>query len=133
MKNHLSPFCLPLPSFPPLWQLLLTDFCQLAYFENITFVLERSLRDITGTVLIYMFGVISLLFFGHAHGMGKFPGQGLKPRHSYSLTHSSDNARSLTPSYQGSPISHLMLCYVFLRLPLFCIFCNLYYLYFYLL
>ena len=34
--------------------------------------------------------------FGHACGMWKFPGQGLKPHHSINPSHCSDNARLLT-------------------------------------
>ena len=35
-------------------------------------------------------------FFGHAHGMQKFQGQGLNPCHGCDPSHSSDNAGSLT-------------------------------------
>ena len=38
----------------------------------------------------------SFFFFGHAHGMQKFPGQGSNLHHSSSHSHSSDNARALT-------------------------------------
>ena len=37
-----------------------------------------------------------IIFFGHAHGMWKFPGQGLNSHHSIHLSHCSDSARSLT-------------------------------------
>lgn len=50
--------------------------------------------------------LISLLRFflgggGHAHSMGKFWGQRLNPPHRYSLSHSSENVGSLTPSAKG--------------------------------
>ena len=36
-------------------------------------------------------------FFGHAHGMKNFLGQGVNPHHSSDLSQCSDNTRSLTP------------------------------------
>ena len=36
------------------------------------------------------------IFFCHAHGMCKFPGQGMNLHHSSNQSHCSDNARSLT-------------------------------------
>ena len=40
--------------------------------------------------------------FGYAHSKWKFPGQGLNPRHSSDLSHSSDNTRSLTTRLPGN-------------------------------
>ena len=37
------------------------------------------------------------LFFGHAQGMQKFPGQGSNPRHNCNQSHCRAHVRSLTP------------------------------------
>ena len=42
-----------------------------------------------------------LIFCGHAHGMWKFPGQGLNLYHSSDLSHCGDNAGSLTTTPPG--------------------------------
>ena len=47
-------------------------------------------------LLDYTLGSGSGLFFGHIHGMQKFPGQGSNPHHSSDPSHSSDNTGSLT-------------------------------------
>ena len=41
--------------------------------------------------------LVCFWFFGFAPGMGKFPGQGLNLCHSSDPSHSSENAKSLTP------------------------------------
>ena len=52
-------------------------------------------------------------FFGCAHGMCKFPGQGLNPCHSSKLSRSSDNAGSLT----CCAIRELLKCRIFIIQP----------------
>ena len=68
-------------------------------------------------------------FFSYAHGIQKFPGQGLKPSHNSNLSHSSDSARSLT----ARPLGNLnMVILTVLILPIheygislhLCIFCS---------
>ena len=44
-----------------------------------------------------------LLFFGHARGMWKLPGQGLN------LSHSTDSAESLTPRPSGNSVGSFSL------------------------
>ena len=47
--------------------------------------------------------------FGHAYGIWKFPGQGLNPRQSNNPNHSSDHARCLIASQQGTPCKGFVL------------------------
>lgn len=52
---------------------------------------------------------IFFLFFVHAYSMQNFPGQYLKPHHSSHLSHSSDNARSLTAEASGISQKYIFL------------------------
>ena len=48
------------------------------------------------------------LFFGHAHGIQKFPSQGSNPSHSSNLSHTRDNAKSLTTRPSGNSNNMLL-------------------------
>ena len=58
--------------------------------------------------------MVVCISFGHAHGMWKFPGQGLNPCNSGNPRHCSDDTRSLTPC----PTRELLLSAFFKRVSL---------------
>ena len=60
---------------------------------------SETLPSVKSTQIIGFFAVVVVfwVFFAHTCGMRKFPGQGWNPHHSSDQSHSSDNARFVTP------------------------------------
>ena len=65
-----------------------------------------TLISFTTVLFVCLFACL-LVCFGCVHGMQTFPSQRSNPHHSSNLSHSSDNAGSLTARPPGNPIAVL--------------------------
>ena len=111
--NHTAPFHRPSPTR---WVLLYLAHERYHFLCSVIDCLLLG-KDLQGTRLnhsfhylhVYMFCLV--LFFGHAYSKQKFWGQGSNTYHSSDLSHSSNNAGSLTTRPEWNSYNILLLTF----------------------